>query len=338
MIIDENNEEGECMFEHESVLQQEAVEGLNIVANGTYVDGTLGAGGHSEKIVQRLNEHGRLIAFDQDEHALKAAKQRLDSYKDKIMFIHSNFRYVTDVLKEHQIEEVDGFLFDLGVSSPQLDHGERGFSYQKDAPLDMRMDQTQTLSAYEVINTWSYQDLVRIFYKYGEEKFSKQIARKIEANREIAPIESTYQLVEVIKEAIPAAARRTGGHPAKRIFQAIRIAVNDERHAFYDVLHQAAQTVLVGGRIAVITFHSLEDRICKQAFKKWSTEPPLPRNMPVVPEGSRPPFTLITRKPIIADTEELDKNRRARSAKLRIVEKIKPWNPDFFYQEGRDKA
>lgn len=326
------------MFEHESVLQPQAVEGLNIRPNGTYVDGTLGAGGHAEKIVEKLNDDGLLIAFDQDENALASAKTRLTNHHNKMLFIHSNFRYLQEVLREHQIEEVDGILFDLGVSSPQLDQSDRGFSYQHDAPLDMRMDQTQEVSAYQVVNTWSYQALVHIFFKYGEEKFSKQIARKIEAARQEKPIETTVELAEIIKEGIPAATRRTGGHPAKRVFQAIRIAVNDELHAFYDVLHQAAESVSVGGRIAVITFHSLEDRICKQAFKKWSSLPPLPRNIPIIPETSQPPFKQITKKPIVANELELDNNRRARSAKLRIVEKVKPWNDQFFFKEGRDQA
>lgn len=324
------------MFEHESVLQQETIDGLNIQPEGIYVDGTLGAGGHAEQIVKRLTS-GKLIAFDQDEQALKAAKERLAPYKDNILFVHSNFRYVKQILTEKGIDEVDGFLFDLGVSSPQLDHGDRGFSYHKDASLDMRMDQTQDLTAYTVVNEWSYQELVHIFFTYGEEKFAKQIARKIEAERADAPIESTHELVEIIKDAIPAPARRKGGHPAKRVFQAIRIAVNDELGAFYDVLHQAAEKTANGGRIAVITFHSLEDRLCKQAFKKWGTLPPLPRNFPVIPESSQPPFKVITRKPIVASATELENNRRARSAKLRIVEKVKSWDEQFFYQEGRRK-
>ena len=326
------------MFEHDSVLQQEAVEALNIQPNGIYVDGTLGAGGHSEKILEKLGEEGLLVAFDQDEQALAAAKERLKDHHSKILFVHSNFRYLKEVLAENQIEQVDGVLFDLGVSSPQLDHSERGFSYQYDAPLDMRMDQSQPTSAYQVVNTWSYEALVRIFFKYGEEKFSKQIARKIEAARSEKPIETTFELAEIIKTGIPAATRRTGGHPAKRVFQAIRIAVNDELHAFYDVLHQAAEVVNIGGRVAVITFHSLEDRICKQAFKKWSALPPLPKNIPIIPETSQPPFKQITKKPILANEDELERNRRARSAKLRIVEKVKPWNNQFFYEEGRGQA
>lgn len=324
------------MFEHDSVLEQEVIEGLKIKPDGVYVDGTLGAGGHSEQIVKQLGDQGRLIAFDQDINALNAARERLAPFGEKVVFIHSNFRFLQEKLTERNISQIDGFLFDLGVSSPQLDHAERGFSYHQDAPLDMRMDQTQELSAYHVVNDWSYQDLVKIFFKYGEEKFSKQIARKIEATREVEPIKTTAQLVEVIKEAIPAAARRKGGHPGKRVFQAIRIAVNDELQAFYDVLHQAAQLVNVEGRIAVITFHSLEDRICKQAFKKWSTMPPLPRNLPVVPKDSEPPFKLITKKPLVASDDELERNRRSRSAKLRIVEKVKPWHSNFQYEEGRN--
>ncbi|MFB1051925.1 16S rRNA (cytosine(1402)-N(4))-methyltransferase RsmH [Paraliobacillus sp. JSM ZJ581] len=326
------------MFDHKSVLQHETIDGLNIKENGIYVDGTLGGGGHSEAILKSLGSDGMLIAFDQDEHALNAAKQRLECYQDNVIFIHSNFRFLNDKLEEEEIKEVDGLLFDLGVSSPQLDHVERGFSYQHDARLDMRMDQTQDTSAYDVVNHWSYEALVRMFFQYGEEKFSKQIARKIEAKRMEKSIETTFELVEIIKEGIPAATRRKGGHPAKRVFQAIRIAVNDELRAFYDVLHQAAQVVKIGGRIAVITFHSLEDRMCKQAFKKWSTALPVPKNIPIIPEESQPPFKLITKKPIVAKAEELDSNRRARSAKLRIVEKVKPWNHVFSYKEGwRDK-
>lgn len=326
------------MFDHISVLQHETIERLNIKPDGVYVDGTLGGGGHSEAILQSLGEDGILIAFDQDEHALKSAKERLAQYGEKVKFIHSNFRFLKEKLEEEGIEQVDGLLFDLGVSSPQLDHVERGFSYQHDAQLDMRMDQSQETSAFEVVNEWPYEALVRIFFQYGEEKFSKQIARKIEAKRMEKSINTTFELVDIIKEGIPAAARRKGGHPAKRVFQAIRIAVNDELRAFYDVLHQAAQIVKVGGRIAVITFHSLEDRMCKQAFKKWSTALPVPKNIPIIPEDSQAPFKQITRKPIVADEEELDANRRARSAKLRVVEKVKPWNDAFLYKEGwRDK-
>ncbi|MBN9652749.1 16S rRNA (cytosine(1402)-N(4))-methyltransferase RsmH [Halobacillus litoralis] len=322
------------MFEHYSVLKSETIQHLDLDPEGTYVDCTLGGGGHSEAIAKALKGKGRLISFDQDEIALKAAKDRLKDYEDRIIFVHANFRQLEEKLAELEVTDVDGIIYDLGVSSPQLDVEERGFSYHQDAPLDMRMNQEAELSAKEVVNEWPYEDLVRIFFKYGEEKFSKQIARKIEAAREEKTIETTGELVELIKEGIPAPARRKGGHPGKRVFQAIRIAVNDELGAFQDSLHQAARVVGVGGRIAVITFHSLEDRLCKQAFKKWSTNPPLPKNIPMIPEDKQPPFQLVSRKPIVADESELEENRRSRSAKLRIVEKVKPWNKEFEFNEG----
>ncbi|MEC5422791.1 16S rRNA (cytosine(1402)-N(4))-methyltransferase RsmH [Virgibacillus sp. C22-A2] len=325
------------MFDHYSVLKNETINGLAIKPNGTYVDCTVGGGGHAEQIASQLNENGLLVAFDQDLDALEAAKKRLKSYEDRITFIHSNFRGIEQELESRNISRVDGILFDLGVSSPQLDRGERGFSYQYDAQLDMRMNQTQQLTAFEIVNTWSYSELVGIFFKYGEEKFSKQIARKIEAFRKTQEINTTHQLVDLIKEGIPAPARRTGGHPAKRIFQALRIAVNDELAAFNDALHQAARSIDVGGRIVVITFHSLEDRLCKQAFKTWSTAKETPRNLPIVPKDHEAPFKLITRKPIVANTEELEANRRSRSAKLRIIEKVNQWSEEFTYEEGWKK-
>lgn len=322
------------MFEHYSVLKNETIEGLAIKPDGIYVDCTLGGGGHTEQIARQLNENGTVIGFDQDLEALKAAKKRLSPYKDRVQFIHSNFKHLENKLKEQGIHQVDGILFDLGVSSPQLDHGERGFSYHREATLDMRMDQTQKLTAFDVVNHWSYNALVTIFFKYGEEKFSKQIARKIEEYRKQEPIETTHQLVDIIKDAIPAPARRKGGHPGKRIFQAIRIAVNDELNVFNDALHQAARVLSLEGRLVAITFHSLEDRLCKHAFKKWSTAKEVPRNLPILPKDHEPPFKLITRKPIVATKEELEDNRRSRSAKLRIVEKIDEWNDDFIYDEG----
>lgn len=317
------------MFEHESVLKNEAVEALNIRPDGTYIDCTLGGGGHSEQIASLLNDGGQLIAFDQDIEALTAAKKRLERYEDRVTFIHSNFKYLKDTCEKLNIQQIDGILFDLGVSSPQFDHGERGFSYRHDAKLDMRMNQDDPLTAHTIVNEWPYERLVSTFFTYGEERFSKQIARKIERIREDKPIHTTYELVEIIKEAIPAAARRTGGHPAKRVFQALRIAVNDELRVFEDTLVQAAELISIKGRIAVITFHSLEDRICKQSFKKWSTEKPTPRNLPIIPEGHQPPFKLITRKPIAPQTEEIEQNRRARSAFLRVIEKKKQWDNDF---------
>ncbi|WP_141431290.1 16S rRNA (cytosine(1402)-N(4))-methyltransferase RsmH [Bacillus sp. 03113] len=309
------------MFNHTTVLLHEAVDGLKINPDGIYVDCTLGGAGHSELILSKLSGNGRLFAFDQDETAIANAKSRLSQYQDQLTIIKSNFIHLREELAELGIQEVDGVLYDLGVSSPQLDTPERGFSYHHDAPLDMRMDSDAALSAYDVVNHWSYEDLVKIFYRYGEEKFSKQIARKIEAARSVSPIETTGQLVELIKEAIPAPARRKGGHPAKRIFQSIRIAVNDELGVFEKSLQQAIEIIKPGGRISVITFHSLEDRICKSVFKKESEIPNLPHGLPVIPEEYQPKLKLITRKPILPSEVELEQNNRARSAKLRIAEK-----------------
>lgn len=325
------------MFNHYSVLKNETIDGLNISPDGTYVDCTVGGGGHSEQIASKLSDSGLLVAFDQDMDALQAAKEKLKAFNEHIQFIHTNFSNLEAELVNNEITHIDGILFDLGVSSPQLDRGERGFSYRHDAYLDMRMNQDQTLNAHEIVNEWPYEKLVKIFFAFGEEKFSKHIARKIEAYRERETINTTYQLVDIIKDAIPAAARRTGGHPAKRIFQALRIAVNDELTVFNDALHQAARMVSVGGRIVVITFQSLEDRICKQAFKKWGTMKPVPKNLPIIPETHEAPFKIITRKPIIANDEELDENRRSRSAKLRIIEKVKPWSEEFTYMKGWKK-
>lgn len=310
------------MFNHTTVLLKEAAEGLNIKPDGVYVDCTLGGAGHSEYIVKQLSEKGKLIAFDQDDVALANAKEKLAPYLDRVILIKSNFRYLKEQLMKHGIEEVDGVLFDLGVSSPQLDTPERGFSFHHDAPLDMRMDQNSMFSAYNVVNEWPYEKLVKIFFQYGEEKFSKQIARKIEAYRESKLIETTLELVDLIKDGIPAPARRTGGHPAKRIFQAIRIAVNDELQVFEDAIEQAMDVIKKGGRVSVITFHSLEDRICKVAFKNASTVPQLPHGLPIIPEEFKPKMKVITRKPILPSEEEIEENKRARSAKLRIVEKL----------------
>ncbi|MBS7345677.1 MAG: 16S rRNA (cytosine(1402)-N(4))-methyltransferase RsmH [Caryophanon sp.] len=310
------------MFDHTTVLLAETVDGLNINPDGIYVDCTLGGAGHSEYLVKQLSEKGRLICFDQDTTAIENAKVRLAPYIDRVTFVHSNFRYLKEELAALQIDEVDGILYDLGVSSPQLDTPERGFSYHHDAPLDMRMDQTAELSAYNVVNEWRYEDLVRIFFRYGEEKFSKQVARKIEAAREVAPIRTTGELVELIKEGIPAPARRKGGHPAKRIFQAIRIAVNDELGAAEDSLTDAIDCLKIGGRISVITFHSLEDRLTKTIFKEASSLPDLPPGLPIIPDHLKPTLKLITRKPMLPSDEELEQNNRARSAKLRIAEKI----------------
>ncbi|MGM9925274.1 MAG: 16S rRNA (cytosine(1402)-N(4))-methyltransferase RsmH [Bacillus sp. (in: firmicutes)] len=310
------------MFKHVTVLLKETVDGLEIKPDGVYVDCTLGGAGHSEYLLSQLSDKGKLFAFDQDITAIENAKEKLKPYADRVEFIQSNFKYIKEELNARGINEVDGILYDLGVSSPQLDTPERGFSYQHDAPLDMRMDQNASFSAYDVVNNWSYNELVKIFFQYGEEKFSKQIARKIEAQREVKPIETTYELVELIKEGIPAPARRTGGHPAKRVFQAIRIAVNDELKVFEESLLQSIGLLKQGGRISVITFHSLEDRICKSVFKEKSELPPLPPGLPVIPDEFKPTLKLVKRKPILPSEEELQANNRARSAKLRIAEKL----------------
>ncbi|UZD48358.1 16S rRNA (cytosine(1402)-N(4))-methyltransferase RsmH [Peribacillus frigoritolerans] len=309
------------MFQHTTVLLKETVDGLNIKPDGIYVDCTLGGAGHSEYLLSQLSDKGRLYGFDQDETAIRNAKEKLESYGERIVLVPNNFKYLKEELNARGIEKVDGILYDLGVSSPQLDTPERGFSYNHDAPLDMRMDQSAAISAYDVVNTWSFHDLLRIFFQYGEEKFSKQIARKIEAAREIKPIETTFELVELIKDGIPAPARRKGGHPAKRVFQAIRIAVNDELGVFEDSLEQAISLLDKEGRISVITFHSLEDRICKTVFKKASSMPDLPPGLPVIPDEFKPTMKIITRKPILPSEEELEGNNRSRSAKLRIAEK-----------------
>lgn len=310
-----------ALFNHETVLLKESVDGLNIRPDGIYVDCTLGGAGHSSYILSKLTNGGKLFAFDQDETALRYAREKLKGYAEQFTAIKSNFKYLQEELQHLGINRVDGVLYDLGVSSPQLDTPERGFSYHHDAPLDMRMDLEGDLTAYEVVNNWTYEELVRIFFRYGEEKFSKQVARNIEKTREKRPIETTGELVEIIKQSIPAPARRKGGHPAKRIFQAIRIAVNDELKAFESSLKQAIQLLNPGGRICVITFHSLEDRICKQLLKEASSVPDLPPGLPVIPDELKPEMKLITRKPIVPTEEELAVNNRSRSAKLRIAEK-----------------
>jgi 16S rRNA (cytosine1402-N4)-methyltransferase len=309
------------MFKHTTVLLSEAVEGLNIKPDGIYVDCTLGGAGHSALIAEKLSGQGKLYAFDQDEVAIQNAKRKLEQFGDKVVLIKNNFVNLRESLSECGINKVDGILFDLGVSSPQLDTPERGFSYHHEAPLDMRMDQESTLSAYDVVNHWPYEKLVKTFFRYGEEKFSKQIARKIEAAREVKPIETTFELVELIKEGIPAPARRTGGHPAKRVFQAIRIAVNDELQVFEQAVNESIDLLKPSGRVCVITFHSLEDRICKVVFKKGSEGPQLPPGLPIIPEEYKPKLKLVTRKPIVPSEIELEENNRARSAKLRIAEK-----------------
>ena len=288
------------------------------------MDCTLGGAGHSEYLLSQLSEKGHLYAFDQDETAIKHAKIRLATEIEagKVTFIQSNFRFLKEKLLEVGVTKIDGILYDLGVSSPQLDEGERGFSYHQDAPLDMRMDQQASFSAYDVVNDYTYEQLVKIFFRYGEEKFSKQIARLIEKNRVEKPIATTGELVELIKEAIPAPARRKGGHPAKRIFQAIRIEVNSELDVIGESLEQAIDLLDHEGRISVITFHSLEDKIVKNIYKEYSQPKDLPPGLPMVPVEYQPTLKLVNRKPILASTEELEENNRSRSAKLRIAEKI----------------
>jgi 16S rRNA (cytosine1402-N4)-methyltransferase len=310
------------LFKHDTVLLEESVEGLKIKPDGTYVDCTLGGAGHSAQILSRLTAGGKLYAFDQDETAIQYAEEKLADFREQFTAIKSNFKHLERELQNLGIDRVDGVLYDLGVSSPQLDTPGRGFSYQHDAPLDMRMDLEGDITARDIVNDWPYEDLVRIFFRYGEERFSKQIARNIEKARKKKPIETTGELAGIIKESIPAPARRKGGHPAKRIFQAIRIAVNDELKAFESSLKQAIRILDPGGRICVITFHSLEDRICKQLFKEASTPPDLPPGLPVIPDAFKPEIKLVTRKPIVPSEKEMAANNRSRSAKLRIAEKL----------------
>ncbi|MCD7892395.1 MAG: 16S rRNA (cytosine(1402)-N(4))-methyltransferase RsmH [Erysipelotrichaceae bacterium] len=309
------------MFQHVSVLLEESINGLNIKSDGIYVDCTLGAGGHSSEILKRLTT-GHLYCFDQDEEAIEAAYVRLNAISDHFTIIHTNFKNIKNALYQQGIEHVDGILFDLGVSSPQLDEGYRGFSYNYDAMLDMRMDTSQDLTAYDIVNTYSYEQLVKILYQYGDEKYAKNIARNIERQRNIKPIETTFELVEVIKQSLPSSVKRKTGHPAKKTFQAIRIAVNDELNVFKQALDDSLDLLNIDGRIAVITFHSLEDKICKYTFNEVSTIPSLPKGMPVVPDNLKPKFKKITKKPIVASDEELNTNHRAHSAKLRIIERI----------------
>ena len=311
-------------FKHITVLLNEPVESLKIKTDGTHVDCTLGGGGHSGLILSKLSENGKLYSFDQDITAINFNKDKFEEENElgKINFIKSNFRNISEELNKRNILGVDGILYDLGVSSPQFDNADRGFSYNYDAPLDMRMDQSQSLTARDVVNDWSYEQLVRIFFRYGEEKFAKSIARRIEKVRQQTPIETTGQLVDLIKEAIPAKARRKGGHPAKKTFQAIRIAVNDELGALEESLEQALDLLNPGGRISVITFQSLEDRLVKVMFKQKTSLPELPPGLPVIPDSQKVEYKLITRKPIVPSEDEITHNNRAHSAKLRIIEKL----------------
>ncbi|MBE6968064.1 MAG: 16S rRNA (cytosine(1402)-N(4))-methyltransferase RsmH [Ruminococcaceae bacterium] len=308
-------------YVHKSVLLHESVDALQIKPNGVYVDGTLGGGGHSEQIAMRLRG-GKLICIDQDERAIERASRRLETYMDRITIVHGNFRELGEILDRLQVQRVDGMLFDLGVSSPQLDETERGFSYMHDAPLDMRMDETQSFTAREVINGWPEERLRRILFEYGEERYASRIASAIVRRREERPIETTTELSDLIRSAMPAAALREKQHPAKRSFQAIRIAVNDELNALSDMLGVAAERLATGGRLAVISFHSLEDRIVKNAIASREKGCTCPRDFPVCTCGFVQTLRSVTRKPIIASEEELEENPRARSAKLRVAERV----------------
>ena len=308
-------------FHHVSVLLEECMEGLNIRPDGIYVDGTLGGAGHSSRIAARLTT-GTLIGIDRDPVALTAAGERLAPFGDRVRLVHSNFCEMDTALQNLGIDGVDGILLDLGVSSPQLDDGQRGFSYMADAPLDMRMNGEDTLDARQIVNQWSYEELKRILYDYGEERFAPRIAAAICKHREEKEIETTLELVDIIRGAMPASALREKQHPAKRSFQAIRIAVNDELGSVERVMKKAIPLLNKGGRLAVITFHSLEDRIVKNAMAEAAKGCTCPREFPVCVCGKKPQVKLITRKPIVSGPEELERNPRARSAKLRICEKL----------------
>lgn len=308
-------------FSHVPVMLQPCIDALNIRPDGIYVDGTLGRAGHSREIAKRLTT-GRLICIDRDQAALDAAPQRLEGLMDRVTLVHGNFGDLTDILDELGLDKVDGMLFDLGVSSPQLDDAARGFSYMQDAPLDMRMDQSSALTAREVVNQWPEAELKRILWSYGEERYAPAIARTIVQRRADRPIETTLELVDVIKGAMPAAALREKQHPAKRSFQAIRIAVNDELGAVERMVGEAVPRLNAGGRLAIISFHSLEDRIVKVGMAEFAKGCTCPPDFPVCVCGKKPQIRLTPRKPIVADAEELKINPRARSAKLRVAEKL----------------
>lgn len=306
---------------HISVLLDECIENLNIKPDGIYLDGTLGLGGHSGEILKRLHS-GRLIGIDRDESAIRRTGERLKDYADKMTLVHGNFSDAAEILRELGIAGVDGMLFDLGVSSPQLDESERGFSYMNDAPLDMRMDNESSLTAYKVVNEYSHDELCRILWDYGEERYAKRIASKICENREKAPIETTLKLVDTIKSAMPAAALREKQHPAKRSFQAIRIAVNDELHEVERMMQTAPDMLNKGGRLCVISFHSLEDRIVKKGIAARENGCTCPREAPVCVCGFKQTLKSVHRKPIVPSADELEFNPRSRSAKLRVAEKV----------------
>lgn len=308
-------------FHHISVLLNECIDNLNIRPDGIYVDGTMGGGGHSLEIVKRLTT-GRLICIDQDPNAHEAAGKRLAEYKDRITFVRDNFGNIKSILDSLGIEKIDGMLLDIGVSSHQLDEAERGFSYQQDAPLDMRMNPDRPFSAYDVVNGYDEDELDRVIFTYGEERWARRIAQFIVKEREAKPIETTGELVDIIKKAVPKGARKDGPHPAKRTFQAIRIEVNGELEVLQRAIDDVAARLAVGGRLCIITFHSLEDRIVKEAFRKQENPCICPPQFPVCVCGKKPLGRVITRKPILPSKEELEENPRSRSAKLRVLEGV----------------
>lgn len=309
-------------FQHIPVMLWECIESLSIKPDGVYVDCTVGGGGHSIEIVKRLGENGRLIAVDKDEEALLAAGERLSEYKGKVTFVHDDFKNLADELDSMGVDGVDGILCDLGVSSYQLDNAERGFSYMKDAPLDMRMDRSQYLTAFNIVNEYSAGELAKILFDYGEEKLSRRIAENIVRKRQKETISTTLQLAAIVEESYPAATRWKYGHPAKRTFQAIRIAVNDELSTLKDAIKKLARCLKPEGRMAVITFHSLEDRIVKTAFKELSQDCTCPPDFPICVCNSRKEVELVNKKPIYPSEEELNTNSRSASAKLRVIEKL----------------
>ena len=306
---------------HVPVLLNECIEGLNIKPDGIYVDGTLGRAGHSAEIAKRLTT-GRLIGIDRDMTAITEAGKTLEEYGDKVTLVHGNFSKVGEILRNLGINKVDGMLFDLGVSSPQLDDAERGFSYMNDAPLDMRMDRSSPLTAFNIVNEWDEQELKRILFEFGEERYAPRIASVIVASRKEKPISTTFELVEVIRKAMPAAALREKQHPAKRSFQAIRISVNDELSAISEMMGEAMDMLAPGGRLAVISFHSLEDRIVKNAIRARENGCTCPPEFPVCVCGFKQTMKSVSRKPIVPGTKEMEENPRARSAKLRVAERI----------------
>ena len=306
---------------HISVLLDEAIEALNLHESGVYVDATLGYGGHSSKILKKV-KRGYLFAFDQDSEAIRHSTSRLSSIGTNFTIIKSNFKYLKKELEKRNINKVDGILFDLGVSSPELDEEERGFSFHKDAPLDMRMDTSQKLTAADVVNNYSEEDLVNIFYKYGEDKFSKRIAKKICEYRKEKEIETTLELVDIIKSAVPMK-ERLKKHPARQIFQAIRIEVNDELNVLDIAIRKSLEMLNVGGRVVVITFHSLEDRLIKKYFKEMTEVDEKIKGLPNIDPSLLPDYVLVNRKPVIPTTEEIENNNRSRSAKMRVIERIK---------------